>query len=57
MYYGIAVYVSAERCGDTRDCVNHGITQCGGGSHVVCHNDHCECLDTGSGGGGSISLF
>lgn len=55
--HGISVYVSAEPCGDTQDCVTHGITQCGGSTHVICHSHRCECLATGGGGGGSVTLF
>ncbi|XP_060595633.1 serine protease inhibitor Cvsi-2-like [Ruditapes philippinarum] len=40
------VYVSGEPCKTNQDCVNHGITTCSGGTHVVCHNQHCECLRT-----------
>ncbi|XP_053382443.1 N-acetylglucosamine-1-phosphodiester alpha-N-acetylglucosaminidase-like [Mercenaria mercenaria] len=46
----LAVYVSGEHCGDNHDCHQHGITHCGGNTHVVCHDHMCECTDGGAGG-------
>ncbi|XP_060595630.1 serine protease inhibitor Cvsi-2-like [Ruditapes philippinarum] len=45
----LTVYVSGEPCTTTQQCINHGITTCGGGSHVVCHNHQCECLTNSQG--------
>ncbi|KAL4217817.1 hypothetical protein ACF0H5_022556 [Mactra antiquata] len=50
-FFAIIACIYADSCNNNADCVNHGVTNCGGNSHVVCENsiNQCVCVTGPSG--------